>query len=339
MLARLVGVFFDKLSVSIHLIFDRELTGDNISDGMASFELVLVMAEQNEIKLEIQKERIVGTRKILFFAFGSDEVDQAKMKISAFSKLRDGSKPASRRLQEEDKQTQSEMRRLEGEDPNSPTFTQIIDRVSFYKTPTVDTYLELASSLSVVLRLSTGISLFLYLPGFMRLTQMTQIISMVRFMDIDLPINSVKLIRQFEKTTLTMIPSPIKTVPKRTHCQPHIALIKAGVDCYPLESALGALLINLSLVLVLRLVLWSLYSCFDSERREKAKKGSKSKLGCLLKALNQFISTRLLVYLILSYHIEGSISSLAALRYLKIESTAEIMNKGAALASIWWMDC
>ena len=354
----LIDGYFEPESPSIVLVFDREVQSKHTAKKQPNLKIELIEETGDSTTLNIKSTKYEGNKKISFFDFPKEEVINSSIRVSTLrektsrrSKSKKQKNGGGKRVlgSVEDKKRfkatttptnsilTNNLRMLESEDKgghqentnDSSPFTILIERISYYNPPQSQDIKIFGELLAWI---STGLSLLLFLlhpPGALSLIQLIQAVTLLRFVNTDLPANLLILTKELSQNPFTIIPKPFKFHKSISTCKPNRVFYRIeDFSCNALEGnipVMAALLITLLITkTILRgMLVYTVKSTFREKKRINAKKFSqnlKKKIGKnfgikILVKMNLVVSRRFIIYFAMAAQMDALFTGLVAIRY------------------------
>ena len=363
----LLDVYYDPYSPSINFLFDREVREDNIQRKLLKLKFELIEKTKNvslkagEEKYEGTKKinKIVfpsdeinnGTLRISTLVEGVSEL-LTKSKISqnsqsGMNRLLEGDRidpnqggkrgqsqlASSTKLTKRAKTTTTleknhqKEQKISQKGPELIFFSFTIKKINFYKSKDA----TLISIIGLIIKISSiGItitSILFYPPGAISIIRFTQIFSLLRMLNNDLPANLMTLLNELSLNALSLFPNPFKNIEIVSTCYPaHVYYRIGDFSCSILKRQLPALVVLLAVLVALKAILRGLLVVYvkylineklDPNHLSGFQKRMMERdfiLRWLIK-LNLFISRRLILYYLLAAYMDVVKDSLVAIKY------------------------
>ena len=229
----LIFEYFDKLNSSVVMVFDREVTDENIPTNLEGLQVSLLDGNKST-ELTVLRERLIPNknRKVVEVKIEQKELIEASLRIT--SKLRTAS-----RINKVSGSSQTQ-----SQSPETGLYTKVITGVSYFKPSDIKTYKQLGSVLSITMMSLTVLALFMSLPTSLSLILTSQTLSMLRFINIDYPVNVLAFLKPFSYNSFTIIPNvfPFAKVAK---CNMPEVYFKNEIPCIGLDTTGGVVLLTL----------------------------------------------------------------------------------------------
>ena len=319
--AKLLTQYFDPLTESVVLVYDRVLTEDSkVTDEENNLELYLVN-EFTEVIMEVTKEavdEIEPFKKRLYFLFPTEEVNRGKIGLK-----KKPPKKGNRILEEE---SRGQNQTVKETNSTSEWFT-LIENVNYFRSSNIPTIKILGTIFSFAIMVVGFILVVISISNFFILFNTIQLIHLLSLFDANLPSNVLAFSKMFKKNLLSPISIEIVGV-GGTRCKMPASLYRAGISCAALDGPLTPFLGYLIVILVLRSIGQILVNSVSSEvlqggkvtvnqikRKEKSKLTHEEKKFLRYLKFRKMLPQRFILYFLMSAQLDVFTSCLVSLRY------------------------
>ena len=237
---KLLLQYFDKMSTQVVSVFNIEVTEDNLPSNLEYFE-VEISKKGISIPVQVAKEflEFKKKRKITELRINYKQFTSASLKISSMIREK-------RRLEEETMPNQSHQGKSK---TNLGLFSNTIKGINFYNAKNLDGYRLAGQRISLVINILMVLCMVSSLTSALILVNVSQMIGMMRLVNLDFPANILAFSQGFSKTAFTWVPN-IVPVSNTAECNMAEVFFKAEYTCIGLENTGGAVLLILALILL-----------------------------------------------------------------------------------------
>ena len=338
---QLIFLYFDKLTVSVNMIFDMKVSKNKVPKVFKSLRITLIENKQNfilKVKQVVFEERLKRMKMIIDFPL--DEINQAVLQIEGeLSKEMESKDQSARRLMQKQSENGKKedpkarativnlrLRKLAENEPQEPQkISKKIEKVSYFKETNLGIFISISIILGAISHIMSLLILLVSSQMAVVVIQTIQIIKMMLMLEISLPTNLLTFMIQFQKSILTLAPSPLSLNQNITRCKVSPALTKQGLSCIAFNSV-GITLVLWVMLLVLKVIMMAV---FYERRRSKFKKyeylrelrvkrslkSLKERMILVFDGFNDFISAKFIWVLLQSSTMEIAFAALTSIKY------------------------
>ena len=329
-IAQLMGVYYDKVENTIKMVFNQNLTQENIPGNMVNLSLKLSVFGRGMTRapmsysLPISEDTLKGKLRTLSFEMPFEEVNQANLTIFNDFKESEYNLGKNSRIGGKDA-SQASVSSLGGDwgagAPPWELFEETIHGVSYYNPPTKRVIQVIALLVNIVAMVFSLISLFLNMPVFVSLVNISQIIHQLKFVDTSFPSNFLSVIDSFKANVFTVGPSYLFKLPvlyeeSVTGCKVDPRFYAGGVGCVVTVSPVVLILIIIVILAFGYIISGILYISakyatlgkdgdLNALRMKPPKNRSNGELTLLrLASLSEFFSIRFITYFLMATQLD-----------------------------------
>ena len=329
--AKLLTEYFDPLTESVVLVYDRGLDENSKTNEELGLNLYLVN-ELGETEMEVTNEAIDADnlfKKRLYFLFPTQEVNKAKIGIKMKAQ-----KTEDRLLEQETSPSNSAERHsnLDSE------WLSLIENVNYYRTPNLPTIQNLGFLLNIASILVGAIIFIFSISNFFILVNTTQLIYMLSLFDTKLPSNVLSFSEMFKRNLIHSFSIDIIGI-RDSSCKLPAPLYRAGLSCAALDGPLTPFLGYLAVILILRSTGQTLVNSMSSKvlqggkitihqikRKQKLKLTKEERKFLSYLQFRKLLPRQFIICFMMSAQLDVFTACLVSLRYGRYENWKMIMN-------------